>query len=206
MEIKVKRVFQPLENKKILSFKKYNDFRKTVEEDDWLHIWKKYVEVFKKDPPQEIAGQLVWLKIAYELIMQDYHDSEITEIPEKVRQNYKAAQALNIEDFTKEMKIMVKIKLEQNNKGKEKMVMKNGEKKVVKTNGKETVTQSYLRLFELNFTKKWTDDQLCAEMQKLHPDKKKYTPKDIGLIRGLFNRGGLAGQKSTPKVKLEAIK
>ena len=55
--------------------------------------------------------------------------------------------------------------------------------------GKETVAQSYVRLFQENFTKKLTDIQLAGEMIKLHPDKKKYTVEDIDQVRKMFNRG-----------------
>ena len=66
---------------------------------------------------------------------------------------------------------------------------------------KETVAQTYIRLFEANETKKLNDVELAAELCKAHPDKKKYTPADVNAVRSLFNNGKVSGMKGKPKVR-----
>lgn len=172
-------------------------------------IRQRFEELFNEFPSSETSLEMCKLRVQYELVKLD-HDEQGIPLPERVRQNYVASKMYQFEKLTPSLqKIMGDI-----TKG-ESMpvtVKKTAVKRVagktsapkVSSSGngsKETVTQSYIRLFQENTSKKLTDKALAAEMIKAHPDKKKYTEADIHSIRSMFNWGKLSGQKAAPAVK-----
>ena len=183
---------------------RYQTERKKNESHAFLN--QQYVNLFNEEPPENIHSEFISLRIEYELMMRDYQVSGITEIPEKIKQNYEASKQFNLKGLTEMTKNIISAKIKTQPESSKKEITKNGKKEIVQVSKKETVTQSYIRLFDNNHTKKWTDDQLAAEMRKLYPDKKKYAVKDIQLVRNMYNRGRLVGQKGKPMNQLETVK
>lgn len=158
-----------------------------------------YEKIFNEFPPwDKHPFELIKMKIQYELINRDYQQAK-KEMPPRVKQNYEASKAFNIDGFTEGTQQLLRISLKHkkgdDDMGKVKRVTKNpkGKKPAPASKG-ESVTQSFERLFAENKKKKLNDTKLAAEMRKLHPNKKKYTEDDIRSVRSMYNRGKLSTQ------------
>lgn len=174
-----------------------------------------FEDLFSEFPNPDIHLELAELRIKYELIKRD-HDEQKIPLPERYRQNWEASKHYNVEALAPSLRDLIKpvlnsVKKENDMESKKKVVVPAGP---VKASGparpapaaKETVTQSYIRLFQTNTTAKLTDVTLAAAMIKAHPDKKKYTADDIRGIRGMYNRGKLSGQKGKPAIQCVEVK
>ena len=164
-------------------------------------------KLFGEFPNPDVHHQMLMLRIQYELLRQDYVDQKVA-IPERVNHNIIASKFYEIERLAPSLRgIMESLTKGENMSTATKKVAINrivgkpvpvtARPAVVKAN-KETVTQTYIRLFSENATAKLSDAQLASEMCKAHPDKKKYGVEDIKSIRSMYNRGALSGQKSAP--------
>ncbi len=153
-------------------------------------------KLFGEFPNPDVHHQMLMLRIQYELVRLDYVEQKLS-IPPRLAQNIEASKHYNVEKLVPSLRdIMESLTKGENMATTKKAAIKTNNKAVVKVpaprpivKGKETVAQSYVRLFQENFTKKLTDIQLAGEMIKLHPDKKKYTVEDIDQVRKMFNRG-----------------
>ena len=66
---------------------------------------------------------------------------------------------------------------------------------------KESVNQTYFRLFQESSKSKLTDAQIALKMRQAHPDKKKYSEGDVATARGAYNNGKLLSGIKAPAVK-----
>lgn len=203
---------------------KLTQFTAALASSDPKHHWglmrEWFEELFGTFPDAGVHLEMLKLRIQYELLKQDY-DSQKLEMPERVKQNWIASKHYMIEKLTPSLKGIMETLIRGNNKekGEEEMsptpnadktvnrIAKNtvALKKEMNSKGKETVTQTYIRLFQENGVKKLKDENLATEMCKAHPDKKKYTPEDIAAVRGMYNRGKLSGQNKPPLHMCEKV-
>lgn len=192
---------------------KLKEFRDRLSAHDPKHHWgilrEFYEKLFGEFPNPDVHSQMLQLKIQYELVRLDYEAAKVP-IPERLQQNIIASKHFDIEALAPSLRGIMTSLTKGENMATTKAAIKTNNKAVVKApalrlivKGKETVAQSYVRLFQENFTKKLTDVQLAGEMIKLHPDKKKYTVEDIDQVRKMFNRGIRGFAK--PKVALMEV-
>ena len=166
-----------------------------------IRAWNE--KLFGEFPAPEIHHQMLMLRIQYELVRLDYVEQKIP-IPTRLAQNVTASKHYDIDSLVPSLKGI----MESLTKG-ENMATTTVKKTTTPVNRiapapvakKETVTQTYFRLFESNKTAQLTDAQLALKMCQAHPDKKKYTVEDIASIRGMYNRGKLAIQKGKPAME-----
>lgn len=171
--------------------------------------------LFGTEPPSAMLC-LIKAKIAYRLQYVGCKSAGRS-MSASFLKNYEAAQNLKLEDFETNSKFMMElsIKSEQKRAGQQeeptmvtvkKKVAAQEVKKAAKENPKKgSVTRSWIQLMEAQPKAKLSDARIAGEMQKLHPDKKKYTEKDVASVRSLFNRGKLVGQAKKPATPLTEI-
>lgn len=194
---------------------KLMEFQREISNADPKHIWgilrTWHEKLFNEFPNPEVHYQMLMLRIQYELVRLDYVEQKIV-IPERLRQNIIASKHYDITRLVPSLKgIMESLTKGENMATTVKKTpvvnrvastSKNPAAKVsspaTKTNSKETVTQTYTRIFQENATKKLSDVDLAKAMCTAHPDKKKYSIADIKSVRGMYNRGALSGQKGAP--------
>lgn len=177
-----------------------------------LREW--FEKLFNEFPNPDVHPQMIILRIQYELVKRDYTAQDIP-IPTRVEQNWIASKHYNIEKLAPSLRnIMQSLVNGTQSKGETMATTAAVKNRVTgkippQKQTKETVTQSYIRLFSENITKKLTDEVLAAEMCHLHQGNKKYTAADINIIRNMYNRGKLSGQSKPPLhmcTKVEAWK
>lgn len=200
----------------LVNLAKLREFQKEISLADPKHIWgilrSWHEKLFNEFPNPEVHYQMLMLRIQYELTRLDYVEQKIV-IPVRLNQNIIASKHYDINGLVPSLKGI----MESLTKGEN--MATTTVKKTVSTNrvpgavakspvvaqvtktgkvSKETVTQTYTRIFQENAKKKLNDIQLAAEMVKAHPDKKKYSVADIKSVRSMYNRGVLSGQKGAP--------
>lgn len=197
-------------------FKEFTDALRMSHERNFMGIiGDLYEKTFGVFPPwTEHPIELVRVKLTYELLKRDYEKAG-TPMPPPVEQNWEASRDFNINGMTEGMQKLVRSSIrhdEEKGIRPSALPLKTKEPEMIATKSKsvkaagtakEKVWESFVRLFRENVTKKLTDAQLAAEMQKAQPGKKKYTAEYMHYVRNIYNRGAgpFEGSKpSTPAV------
>lgn len=200
---------------KTATLPKLAEFQKEISSADPKHIWgilrEWHEKLFNEFPNPAVHYQMLMLRIQYRLVELDYIEQKIV-IPTRLNQNIIASKHYEIDRLVPSLRGI----MESLTKGESmstttvkksvpvNRVSSSTSKPVAQVKqpsaGKETVTQTFIRIFQENVTKKLSDAQLAQAMRTAHPDKKKYEVTDIKSVRGMYNRGALSGQKAKPSV------
>lgn len=165
----------------------FYEFQKQIENEGETHtIFKFWNDLFKESLPKQ-DWYLIRLKIEYRLIKLDYEKQKL-DLPPSLQKNYEASQTFNVSGLSKNLQ-----NLYQCSKSAE---VRKQITMGIRTSTQEKVHETFFRLFSTNLKNRLTNEQLAEEMCKTHPDKKRYTVKDILEIRSLYNRGKLPIQKN----------
>jgi len=163
-----------------------------------------YQNVFGRLPPlNKQPLELIKLKLAYE-IMKREKDAKGIPLPPKVQQNHEAAQEFDIDRLTKDLRFLVKIKLEHMEEA--------GMKKAKRIKGvtyskkelKTTVASVYLDIFSKQARHGLTDEQIAAEVKRQTGSTP--TAKSVSSHRCYYNQGQIKGQTKKPALKVKAIR
>ncbi len=180
----------------------------------FLHkfLREKYVELFKKPLPKEIAWDLVKVCIGYHLQIRDYQAAG-KPIPPKMQSNYEAALKFNRsglspilqvqleEDYSRKHQGAVEnhIKEKEEEMGKVKVVKKG---KVAKEKG-PTIDDTWVHILSAATGKRFTDKAIAVNMMSACPGHK-YTEASVAAHRSGYNNGRFSCQKGVkPKTRLE---
>lgn len=171
-----------------------------------LRIW--WEEIFNGEfPPWHVYPyELVKAKLMYELLRQDYENSNVP-IPARVQQNINASRDFNIDGFTDNMKLLIGIGMHhsqsEEEKTQEKTIIKTGGNTMAKNQAKQKVTKTdtILRVLKENEKNRFSDLKLASLISLAHPGSKAYTDRDVKICRTKYNSGRNWGMTARPKTQ-----
>lgn len=185
-----------------------------------VFLTSEYREHFKQNIPVDVPWVLIRSKIEYHLLVVEGYQKAKIPVSAKMQQNYDAAQALDINKFHKDTASLLAVSLDRMGKTTKEDAMAKA-KKVVKVAVRKpsapakaakkekaprvTVSGIFREIFEANFSKKLTDEQIAKAVNTKSKDAASrghtYGPKDVPVVRRKFNLGLLSGQEGKKPAK-----
>ena len=170
-----------------------------------VRAWWEDVYVGAYPPWDKQPQELVKLNLMYELIRLGYEADSIP-IPPKLQRNIIASREFNIEELTPNLRVVVRVKVNQEQKQtptglniNKPAVPNKGGTQMPKTQLKETKTETIMRVLAQNETLKQSDTKLAQLISQAHPGKKRYTEADVRICRSKYNSGQNWGMTKPPK-------
>lgn len=171
---------------------------------------------FGQPVPEKVDRVLLEVKLAYAI---DFFQkkTEGKPIKDSFLKNYKAAMALDLDGFDKDMRQVMRIDIQHRGTSPEqeeqmKVKRKAAAEKAQATKAKNNPSKgpkkgaTWYELFKANHAKKLTDTELAKAMTKAMGDGHTYTEQEVVKNRGFYNFGGFGKNYPKPKTALDQFK